>query len=234
MPELARHVAASLSRHISPGANLRAALSGGIDSVVLLHILHGLAPDFPFRLSAMHVHHGLSRLADDWAAFCQSLCRQLDIPLQCVKVDVERDSGVGLEAAARHVRYAALCRPGADAVVLAHHQDDQAETVLFQLLRGGEPRALAAMPEARRQNDTLLLRPLLDVPKSVLLDYARLQGFAWVEDDSNANTALSRNALRHDVIDHEVLPRRNHQERSRAVLTKTATKRLSRCAGANG
>ncbi len=197
---LARLVSASLTRHLQPGVSVRMALSGGVDSVVLLHILHGLAPDFPFKLSAIHVHHGLSPSADGWAGFCQSLCLTLAVPFECVKVKVARESSTGLEAAARQARYGVLFRPGADVVALAHHLDDQAETVLFHFLRGGEPRALAAMPEVRRQNGMLLWRPLLDVPKSMLMDYARSHQLAWVEDDSNADTALSRNALRQEVL----------------------------------
>jgi tRNA(Ile)-lysidine synthase len=117
-----------------------------------------------------------------------------------VRVKVPRKSAEGLEAAARKARYAALCRQGADAVVLAQHLDDQAETVLFQLLRGGEPRALAAMPEARMREGMLMLRPLLDMPKSTLVDYARRHHLDWVEDESNRDTALSRNALRQDIL----------------------------------
>jgi tRNA(Ile)-lysidine synthase len=189
-----------LTRHLRHGARLRIALSGGVDSVVLLHLLARLAPDFPFVLSAMHVHHGLNPKADDWAAHCRALCERLGVPFETVRVNIARKSAAGLEAAARKARYAALIRPGADAVVLAHHLDDQAETVLFQLLRGGEPRALAAMPEARTHEGVLLLRPLLNTPKTALVAYAKRHRLDWVEDDSNADTALSRNALRQDII----------------------------------
>jgi tRNA(Ile)-lysidine synthase len=199
-PDLPGQVAACLTRHLKPGARLRVAFSGGVDSVVLLHLMVQLAPRFPFTFSALHVHHGLSPKADAWAEFCIGLCACLGIPCEVVRVKVPRKSVQGLEAAARQARYAALCKPGADAVALAHHLDDQAETVLFQLLRGGEPRALAAMPEARLHEGMLLLRPLLGVPKSALIDYARRHKLGWVEDDSNLDTALSRNALRQDII----------------------------------
>jgi tRNA(Ile)-lysidine synthase len=199
-PDLSRQVEACLSRHLKPGAHLRAAFSGGVDSVVLLHVLAQLTPKFPFTLSAVHVHHGLSPRADAWADFCLDLCARLEIPCDVVRVKVPKKSAAGLEAAARRVRYAALCQAGADAVALAHHLDDQAETVLFQLLRGGEPRALAAMPEARLHGGMLLLRPLLDVPKSVLIVYARRHHLQWVEDESNLDTALARNALRRDIL----------------------------------
>lgn len=199
-PDLSGQVAACLSRHLQPNAHLRIALSGGVDSVVLLHVLAKLAPAFPFRLSAMHVHHGLSRHADEWADFCQVRCKRLKIECETVRVKVPRKSKSGLEAAARSARYAALTQAGVDAVVLAQHLDDQVETVLFQFLRGGEPRALAGMPEARMHDGMLLLRPLLGVPKPGLVGYAKRHRLQWVEDDSNADTTLARNALRQEVL----------------------------------
>jgi len=199
-PDLAGQVKTCLVRHLKPGAQLRVGFSGGVDSVVLLHLLAQLAPTSPFTLSAVHVHHGLNPKADEWAGFCLAFCERLGISCEVVRVKVPRKSAQGLEASARTARYAALCRPGADAVALAHHLDDQAETVLFQLLRGGEPRALAAMPEARMHEGMLLLRPLLNVPKSELVSYARRHRLKWVEDDSNLDTALARNALRQDIL----------------------------------
>jgi tRNA(Ile)-lysidine synthase len=199
-PDLSGQVYACLSRHLKPGMRLRVALSGGVDSLVLLNLLAGIAPRFPLQLSALHVHHGLNIKADEWATHCLSICDRLNISCEVVHATVARKSAEGLEAAARKVRYAALVQPGADAVALAHHLDDQAETVLFQLLRGGEPRALAAMPEARMHGGMLLLRPLLNTPKTALIDYARRHHLQWVEDDSNLNTAHSRNALRQDIL----------------------------------
>lgn len=199
-PDPAAQVEACLSRHLKPGAQVRVAFSGGVDSVVLIHLLAQLAPRFPFTLSALHVHHGLNPKADAWAEFCLALCARLHVPCEVVRVKVPRKSAQGLEAAARTARYTALCKPGADAVALAHHLDDQAETVLFQLLRGGEPRALAAMPEVRMHDGMPLLRPLLGVPKSALIAHARRHRLRWVEDDSNLDTALARNALRQDIL----------------------------------
>lgn len=199
-PDLSRWVEACLSRHLRAGAHLRVAFSGGVDSVVLLQLLAQLAPHFPFTLSALHVHHGLNPKADDWAHFCLSLCAKLHVDCEVVRVKVPRKSAEGVEAAARKARYAALVKPGVDAVVMAHHLDDQAETVLFQLLRGGEPRALAAMPEARMHEGMLLLRPLLGVHKSELVAYARQHHLDWVEDDSNLDTSLARNALRQEIL----------------------------------
>jgi tRNA(Ile)-lysidine synthase len=146
------------------------------------------------------VHHGLNPRADEWAEHCSVLCRKLNVSLEIAHVKVARKSAEGLEASARKARYAALTKPGVEVLALAHHLDDQAETVLFQLLRGGEPRALAAMPEARMLGGTKLLRPLLNVPKSALYAHARRHRLEWVEDDSNLDTSLSRNALRYDIL----------------------------------
>jgi tRNA(Ile)-lysidine synthase len=192
-------VRATLVRHLAPGARLRLGLSGGLDSMVLLHALAGLRPDY--AVAALHVHHGLNTHADEWVTFCRQGCAQLGVPLQVVRVKLAPNAAEGVEAAARGARYEALARTGADAVVTAHHADDQAETVLFQLLRGGGPRALAAMPESRPLAPGLLLvRPLLACTRTELEAYARQHGLLWVEDDSNIDTRYTRNALRLDVL----------------------------------
>jgi tRNA(Ile)-lysidine synthase len=177
------------------GRRLAVGLSGGMDSVVLLHRLRALAPQLGFQLGALHVHHGLSPNADAWASFCRELCKAWRIPLAVRKVRVAR-RGVGLEAGARAARRAALAREPADAIALAHHLDDQAETVLLNLLRGAGPRGASAMPAAGRLGSKLLLRPLLAVPRHEILAYARAHGLQWVEDESNRDDALTRNFLR--------------------------------------
>ncbi|MGA7178713.1 MAG: tRNA lysidine(34) synthetase TilS [Thiobacillaceae bacterium] len=190
---------AALTRHLIPGARLRLGLSGGLDSIVLLHVLAQLRPDY--KLSALHVHHGLSTQADAWVQFCEQACSHLQVPLKVVRVKIARKTPEGIEAAARTARYGALMSPGVDAVITAHHADDQAETVLFQVLRGGGPRALAAMPEARQlATDLLLVRPLLTCARAELESYARLHGLLWVEDESNTDPRYARNALRHEVM----------------------------------
>lgn len=192
-------VRAVLTRHLAPGARLRLGLSGGLDSVVLLNVLAGLRPDY--EVAALHVHHGLSPHADDWARFCELACRHLSVPFETVRVNIDRNAPEGIEAAARTARYGALMQPGADAVVTAHHLDDQAETILFQLLRGGGPRALAAMPQVRElAPGLLLLRPLLGIARTELEAHARLHALRWMEDESNVDTRYTRNALRHDVL----------------------------------
>lgn len=176
-----------------------AALSGGVDSVVLLDLLRDAARKRPLRLSALHVHHGLSPHAERWAEFCRELCARWDIAIELVRVRVE--DGASREAAARRARYAAFARQGAVTVALAHHRADQAETVLFNLLRGAGVRGAAGMPSLRRlPGGTRLLRPLLGVPRSALLAHAREQALAWVEDESNRELCHTRNFLRREVL----------------------------------
>jgi tRNA(Ile)-lysidine synthase len=188
-----------LARRVSPGARLCLGYSGGLDSTVLLHVLAALRETLDFRLTAVHVHHGLSPNADAWAAGCQAVCARLAVPLEIVQVDVLAD-GRGLEDAARSARYAALAGQDADFVVVAHHADDQAETLLLRLLRGAGARGLSAMAGERPLAESRLLRPLLSTPRVELERYARRHGLDHAEDESNADTALSRNWLRHDVL----------------------------------
>lgn len=193
-------VARSLAGIPLQGRRVVVGLSGGVDSMVLLEVMTGLAAPLGFVLGALHVHHGLSRNADAWAAFCADQCERRGIAFALERVTVARDTGTGREAAARAARYAAYARCGADAVALAHHLDDQAETVLLQALRGAGPHGLAGMPSVRPLGDALLLRPLLDVPRSAIEAFARARGLAWVEDESNADTAHSRNLLRAEIL----------------------------------
>lgn len=178
--------------------HLCAAYSGGLDSTVLLHALCALRAERGFRLSALHVHHGLNPAAEDWVAHCEATCRAWEVPLTVARVDVARDGGKGLEEAARRARHAQFAAFPADWIVLAQHRDDQAETVLHHLLRGSGVAGAAGMPAhdtARR-----LLRPLLDAPRSELQAYAAAVGLAWIEDDSNADPRFTRNHLRHQVL----------------------------------
>jgi tRNA(Ile)-lysidine synthase len=191
-------VAARVAARIAPGTTLCAGLSGGLDSVVLLDLLAGLRESARFTLSAVHVHHGLSPNADAWAEFCAAFCRARGIPLAIERVHVARESGRGIEAAARAARHDAFAKQGAEVIALAHHLDDQAETVLLQLLRGTGLKGAAAMPEWRvlPGTGTALFRPLLEVARAKLEAHAREHGLAWVEDESNASTAFDRNFLR--------------------------------------
>lgn len=187
-------LAACLQRHVQAGQQLVVGLSGGIDSVVLLHALSEL---HKCGLSALHVHHGISPNAERWTGFCEDLARQLDVPFECVKVEVERGSADGLEAAARRARHAAFASAQADWIVLAHHRDDQAETLLFNLLRGTGVAGAAAM----RERSGRLLRPFLAIGRDEIERYATAHRLDWIEDESNADTRYSRNFLRHRILD---------------------------------
>lgn len=179
----------------------RIAFSGGLDSSVLLHLLADWArhEELP-PLYAIHVHHGLQSAGDAWPAHCARICEQLGIALEVVRVQVT--PGASLEQAARSARYQAFCerlKPG-EVLLSAQHRDDQAETLLFRLLRGAGVRGLAAMPASRSLGQGGLFRPLLDSSRAELRKYAQSHGLAWIEDPSNADERFSRNFLRRQVM----------------------------------
>jgi len=180
------------------GKRLAVGLSGGVDSVSLLHALRKIAPECGFRLSAIHVHHGLSPNADAWARLCRSLCRHWQVPLRVRRVRVKR-AGKGLEAAARAARYACYRALQVDAIALAHHLDDQAETVLMNLLRGAGLAGASGMHSSASLGDKMLLRPLLDVPRERIVEYAIAMRLDWIEDESNRDDTLTRNFVRRQI-----------------------------------
>jgi tRNA(Ile)-lysidine synthase len=184
---------ASSRKRRSGSARIAVGLSGGVDSVVLLHKLR----DVP-GVSAIHVHHGLSPNADAWAAFCRRLCKRLGVPLTVRKVKVVK-RGEGLEAAARAARYEIFRKIPVDVLALAHHLDDQAETVLMNLLRGTGLRGARGMLPRSQFNEKTLLRPLLDTSRREIEAYARRHGLEWIEDESNADESLARNFIRRRV-----------------------------------
>ena len=193
-----------LLQTLKPWRNAKAwhvALSGGLDSTVLLHLLAQLRQTHSLpALTAVHVHHGLQAAADAWPAHCQAVCDSLGVPLQVFHVQVR--PGASLERAAREARYRAFeAVTQADEVLLTgQHRDDQAETLLFRLLRGAGVSGLSSMPHDRTLGLGRMCRPLLDVSRAELEAYARSHGLNWVEDPSNTQTAFSRNYLRHEVI----------------------------------
>ena len=195
---------ARLLLNLAPWRNApvwRIAFSGGLDSTVLLHLLAQLSKTQSLpALSAIHVHHGLQTVADAWPEHCRSVCTELGVPLQIVRVQVQ--PGASLERAAREARYLAFGDAvQADEVLLtAQHRDDEAETLLFRLLRGAGVRGLSGMPRQRPLGGGHLLRPLLDVSRAELEAYASEQGLSWIEDPSNQDRQYSRNYLRHQVF----------------------------------
>jgi len=200
---LADTVAARLALLLPARSSILVGLSGGMDSVVLLHLLHALASRYQWQISALHVHHGISPNADAWADFCAKLCANYNIPLTIERVNIAplRDEH-GIEAAARKLRHAAFARQSCDFVALAHHADDQVETLLLQLLRGSGTKGVAAMPVLRLASarTPATLRPLLDMRRDKLLEYAQQHALQWVEDESNADASYPRNFLRHRLL----------------------------------
>ena len=208
VPAIFAQAASSLRATTSP-TSMAIACSGGLDSMALLRLAHDWAASQGVGLHAFHVHHGLSPNADAWLAHCRQACAELGIAFDYRRVDVVKGKD-GTEAAARKLRYRALGQMcvahGVPLLLTAHHLDDQAETVLLQLLRGSGPAGLCGMdaangaPELLGDAQLVMARPLLAVSRAELEAYAQEQGLAWVEDESNLDARYARNALRHSVM----------------------------------
>ncbi|MDH4133602.1 MAG: tRNA lysidine(34) synthetase TilS [Gammaproteobacteria bacterium] len=201
-------------------AHIKVAFSGGLDSHTLLDALVQMRATHEIVLTAWHVEHGLQPAAASWAGHCARVCRAYDVPLVCSPVQVDSIAEDGLEAAARRARYAAFRRgvlPG-EILLLAHQRDDQAETMLLQLLRGTGLTGLAAMPERVPFGEGEMWRPLLRFARASLFDYAKSRGLQWIEDPSNLDTRLRRNFLRREIMPrlHELWPAAS------ALLARTA------------
>lgn len=244
-----------LAAETFPGTlpRIAVALSGGLDSMVLLRLAHAYARERGADLHAFHVHHGLSPNADAWRDHCAAACAQLGVAFDWRAVDVVKGKS-GVEAAARKRRYAALgdmCRAhGVDVLLTAHHLDDQAETVLLQLLRGSGPAGLSGMDRANRaptllgDERLLMARPLLGAARAELEALAREAGIAWVEDESNSDPRYARNALRHTVMpalaaafpgfQERVARSSRHAQSAQRLLDELAAQDLAACLDGDG
>ncbi|BCX88369.1 tRNA(Ile)-lysidine synthase [Methylomarinovum tepidoasis] len=200
MNELRQRLHRFLSAH--PARRYWIGYSGGLDSHVLLHLCAELRPETGLVFAAVHVNHRLHPDADLWQAHCRTVCEHLAMPFQAAVVDARPAAGESPEEAARRARYRAFTATlqVGEALLLAQHQDDQAETVLLQLLRGAGPAGLAGMPASAPLGAGRLLRPFLDIPRRTLQDHAQAQGLNWIDDPSNADTRYDRNFLRHRVM----------------------------------
>ncbi len=178
------------------------AMSGGLDSSVLLHALVETQARHGRSLLAVHVDHGLHPASAEWAAHCRRTAAELGVELIVETVEVDLTAGRGPEAAAREARYAAIAPQVVDGdwLLSAHHQDDQAETLLINLLRGSGPAGIAGIPSLRRFGAGWLVRPLLDVPRADLEAYADTHGLEWRDDPSNDDPRFDRNFLRAQVV----------------------------------
>lgn len=184
-----------------PPLPLAVAFSGGADSTALLG---ASARRWPGLVGAIHIHHGLQAAADDFVRHCQATCDGLGVSLHVVRVDARHEPGESPEDAARKVRYAALAQAaqscGARSVLLAQHADDQVESMLLALSRGAGLPGLAAMPARFERHGVRFERPLLEVSGAVLREWLAQQGIAFIEDPTNANTAFTRNRIRHELL----------------------------------
>ncbi len=179
------------------------AYSGGLDSHVLLHAMAALREHLqPVGLGVVHVNHGLHGDALAWAGHCARICGDLDVPLTQLEVDARPVRGESPEAAARRARYEAVgaVMGAGDVVLTAHHRDDQAETLVLHLLRGSGPHGLAAMPPCRSFQQGWLARPLLDLSRQALREYAEARSLSWVDDPSNHEDRFERNFLRNEIM----------------------------------
>lgn len=187
----------------APGGTILCAVSGGRDSVCLLHYLHTLGEKQGFTVAAGHYNHHMRPTAQRDEDFVRALCRELGVAFYtdgCDVVETARQRGLGVEEAGRQLRYEFLARTadaiGAQRIATAHHQSDQAETVLLHLLRGTGPEGLRGIPPVRGR----LIRPLLDTPRQEIEDYLTAHALGHVEDETNTSTAFARNRLRLEVM----------------------------------
>ncbi len=222
------------------------AYSGGLDSHVLLHALTQRRSASGFSLRAVHVHHGLQPAADSWARHCERVCADLGVPCIVEHAHVDGVAEEGLEAAARRARYACLAQllePG-EVLLTAHHQDDQAETLLLQLLRGTGVHGLAGMPACAPFAVGFHARPLLAFPRVELERYAREQDLSWIEDPSNRSLEIGRNFIRHRVLPllrerwstagRQLTQAARHAAEAAALLDELARADLAACAEDDG
>jgi tRNA(Ile)-lysidine synthase len=218
------------------------AYSGGVDSHVLLHAMAMLRPQLAATLHAVHVNHGLNPAAAEWAAHAQSVSDDLDIPCHLFNLDATHQKGESPEAAARNARYqvfSQLIEEG-DVLLTAHHREDQAETLLLQLVRGAGPHGLAAMPVMTAFSNGHLARPLLAVEQALINQYAQEKRLDWIEDPSNQDRGFERNYLRHEImptlqahwpaISRTVSRSAAHCAEAAGLLDELATEDLKRCA----
>ncbi len=206
---------------IETGDRLIVALSGGADSVALLHFLLSIREEYRLTLLAVHVNHGIREEAGEDEAFCERLCEELGVALRCCHIapgELACEKGMGLEEAARSARYGLLerCRQetGFDKIVTAHHANDNAETMLFQLFRGSGLKGLSGIPVERDH----MVRPFLCVTREEIGQYLRDNGLAHVEDATNQDVWYSRNRIRAEMIP------------AAKMVNASAVENMSRCA----
>ena len=174
------------------------ALSGGCDSMVLLHAINELRDELNIIVKAIHIHHGISPNADKWESFCRSECEKFKAIFSIKKINIHQERHLGVEGAARKLRYEALDELRDGVLATAHHQNDQAETLFLQLIRGSGLKGLASMPHYDERRD--IWRPLLNVNRTAIAEYAKSNQISFIEDESNLDTRFDRNFLRQEIF----------------------------------
>lgn len=208
MHSLEEHVLGKYLRHLKnriiqkQPLRLTVGLSGGVDSVVLLHILAQLnrTQRTTLNLSAIHINHGISPNAKAWAQFCQKYCAQLHIALAVINHHVIKSGGESLENNARKVRYREFLNNQAQIIALAHQKNDQIETTLSQVFRGSDLHNIAAMHEISCKKNQLIWRPLLDISRDQIENYAQEYKLSYIEDESNHDISYLRNFIRQIIL----------------------------------
>ncbi len=228
------------------GERIVVAYSGGLDSTVLLHLTHHLSAKLHCELLAIHINHRIHPEADDWEVHCRKQAERMGIAYRCEVVRMNDTHRQGVEAAARELRYRALQRmmKASDLLLTAHHQNDQAETVLLRLLRGAGTTGLKAIPEYRTLTEGSLARPMLSIPRADIRRYAQAHRLTWLNDPGNQDLRHARNYIRHRVAPilearwptwHETIARAaKHQTEADTIITHEIKRYLHRCLLANG
>lgn len=224
----------ALTKQVTDCSGLLVALSGGGDSVALLHGLSKLSVSTILPIRAIHIDHQLQSQSKQWAEFCRYLCMSIQIPLVIEQTTIDLSSKQSIETAARHARYhlfSQQLKPG-EALITAHHQEDQVETFLLQLFRGAGIDGLAGIPLLQSFSHGYLYRPILDVSQQMLHDYLQLSDLEWIEDPMNASLEPRRNFIRHQVlpligsrwqgINKTILRAIGHQQDAQSLLAEIA------------
>lgn len=176
------------------------ALSGGIDSVVLLNILVNIKKIKPLIFNAIHINHNISQNSNDWEKFCKNLCIKLNVPLFTNHYTIIKSGGESLENKARNARYNSFKKLDSQVIILAHHQNDQIETMLSQIFRGSNLHNIAAMQNLSSKQNKTFWRPLLNISRQEIEAYASEHDLPYINDESNFDTKYLRNFVRHDVL----------------------------------
>jgi tRNA(Ile)-lysidine synthase len=186
---------------ITNKANIIIGLSGGVDSTVLLNLLYHIRKLSPsLKLKAVHVNHNLSNNAKSWENFCIDLCNKLDIPIDVYQVNIEKIGGESLENIARLKRYEIFAKYSDSIIVLAHHNNDQIETLISQIVRGSDIHNIAGMRQLSYKYNLAIYRPLIQISKAIIENYAKVNALDFIIDESNKNQNFLRNFIRLTVL----------------------------------